>query len=130
MQAPGADPQLAARPRRVDAARDGGRDAVPVDVPPRAGMAQEAAALVIGRLPPDVLDLVADPIEDGLPRHPLGAGRARVAAQLMQLLRERPGDRVAGGERRVGRGGVRVRHQPAAGDRLDRPAMARVQEGE
>ena len=54
----------------LDTAGDLGRDPVPVNVPPRPGMAQEAQAICIGQRLPDLVRIGPDAVDRSAPADP------------------------------------------------------------
>ena len=123
--APGVDAQLSARASGVDTRRDGRRHAMPMHVPPRPQMAQEALSIGERQRLPDLL------------RERPQARRSRRARHrlprhvLADDSRQRRADRRAaavGSATAARRVRMPTRQQAAARDRMDRSGMSLIEQ--
>ena len=122
--ATGVDAQLSARASGVDTRRDGRRHAMPMHVPPRPQMAQEALSIGVRQRLPDLLrewPQAVDHAAPGIAR--LGHVLADDSRQLAQI----------GGQRRLDRRHRRsvrmpTRQQAAARYHMDRTGMSLIEQ--
>ena len=117
---------------RLDAFGDGTGHPMAMHVPPGTQVAQKAR-LVLGRKRlPDVLGERPQPIHHGVPGAARRLRSARLRPQRAQQFEKRRRQRAhaGGGARSTGTAAIRARQEPAAGQRMDRPAVSLVEQGD